>query len=705
MDTLPAKHTSLSAAHLTDALSVGLVGTWVWDLVNDKVTADKNMASMFGLNAKEAAAGLPIARFVEAIHSEDRPRVKEEIEKAVKEKSSYEVEYRVVGRTGAVRWVIARGQLETDENGKPFRFPGIAVDTTASKVAEEAARESASELRFMAESMPQKVFTARPDGATDYINPQWSEFTGRSHEDLMDGGWVRCLYPDDEAKSMRQWKRSLKTGQPLQVEQRFRRADGAYRWHLTRAHAMHDSKGKITKWIGSSTDISEQKQLELNLDFLSTASKTLSASLDFASALEKVAKQMVPAIADWCVVDLKQEDGSIQQLAIAHKDPEKIAWANKLRRKFPPKDNRAGASKVMLTGEAEYYPSISDDILKAAAESEEHLQLLRSVGFSSAITVPLKSKNETVGTITLVSVEQKRNFTKTDLETAEELAERASQAITNASLYAALEEELEKRKMLEAELRLVNEALETKVKERTLRLEDMNQNLSRSNQELQDFAYVASHDLQEPLRKIQAFGNLLEEEYSQALGEGNDYLDRMRGAAHRMSVLIEDLLSFSRVTTQARPFDRVDLREVALEVVSDLEARIRDTNGKIHIGKLPTVEADATQMRQLFQNLLANALKFHKEGVPPVIHVSARKLGPRWRIYVKDNGIGFEEKYLDRIFAVFQRLHGRDAYEGTGIGLAVCRKIAERHNGTIIATSKHGEGSTFTITLPVEQDE
>jgi signal transduction histidine kinase len=243
--------------------------------------------------------------------------------------------------------------------------------------------------------------------------------------------------------------------------------------------------------------------------------------------------------------------------------------------------------------------------------------------------------------------------------------------------------------------------------------------LEQSNRELQDFASVASHDLQEPLRKIQAFGDRLRTRFAGPLGpDGRDYVDRMHAAAARMQTLIDDLLRFSRVTTKAHPFAPVDLNEIARDVLSDLEARIESSAGKVEVGELPTIDADPVQMRQLFQNLIANALKFRRPEAAPVVRVSASmptEVGtpaddrdarsPKVEIRVADNGIGFEEKYLDRIFNVFQRLHGRDRYEGTGIGLAVCRKIVERHGGTITATSRPGEGATFVIALPTTQPE
>jgi PAS domain S-box-containing protein len=228
--------------------------------------------------------------------------------------------------------------------------------------------------------------------------------------------------------------------------------------------------------------------------------------------------------------------------------------------------------------------------------------------------------------------------------------------------------------------------------------------LEQSNRELEDFAYVASHDLQEPLRKIQAFGDLLESKHAASLPpQARDYINRMRSAAKRMGVLINDLLTFSRVTTKGQPFVSVNLDQIAHEVAHDLEVRLHDVGGHIYIGELPSIEADPLQMRQLLQNLAGNALKFHRPGVPPLVRIDAAISDSRCRLTVDDNGIGFEEKYAERIFTMFERLHGRGEYEGTGIGLAICRRIAERHGGTIEAHSKPGEGSTFTVALPLKQ--
>jgi signal transduction histidine kinase len=233
--------------------------------------------------------------------------------------------------------------------------------------------------------------------------------------------------------------------------------------------------------------------------------------------------------------------------------------------------------------------------------------------------------------------------------------------------------------------------------------------LERSNKELQDFASVASHDLQEPLRKVQAFGDRLKLKCAAALDDqGRDYLERIQNAAKRMQILINDLLTFSRVTTKAQPFTNTDLNEAVSDVLGDLEVRLEQVQGRVEVDKLPKVDADPLQMRQLMQNLIGNALKYHRADVPPIVKVHSKPANGSsngmCHIMIDDNGIGFEEIYADRIFTIFQRLHGRNEYEGTGVGLAVCRKIVERHGGAITARSTPGQGSSFTVTLPVRQE-
>ncbi|NEQ69680.1 MAG: PAS domain S-box protein, partial [Symploca sp. SIO2D2] len=336
------------------------------------------------------------------------------------------------------------------------------------------------------------------------------------------------------------------------------------------------------------------------------------------------------------------------------------------------------------------------DIEKADVEPC-YVDMLQQFSVRANLVVPILQKQELWGLLIAHQCSGPRQWTNFETELLRQIADQISIALAQAQL---LERETRQR-----------------------------QELARSNVELQQFAYIASHDLQEPLRKIQAFGDRLKVKFSQELtDQGQDYLERMQNAARRMQILINDLLSLSRVTTKTQPFIQVNLSAVVHNVLSDLEISIQETGAEIEVGDLPIVEADPVQMRQLLQNLIGNALKFHKAEEQPVVKIDCQLLmsleSPVFpadnqkqmptdatnnkdfcQILVQDNGIGFEEKYLDRIFNAFQRLHGRSEYPGTGIGLAICRKIVERHGGSITATSASGQGATFMITLPLKQDQ
>jgi PAS domain S-box-containing protein len=225
--------------------------------------------------------------------------------------------------------------------------------------------------------------------------------------------------------------------------------------------------------------------------------------------------------------------------------------------------------------------------------------------------------------------------------------------------------------------------------------------LARSNAELEQFAYVASHDLQEPLRMVASYTQLLARRYQGKLDQDADeFIAFAVDGARRMQELINDLLTYSRAGTRPLQLESVDTNRVVDQIIADLSAAIADSRARVLRGDLPTIQADATQLRQLFQNLIANALKFNRPGVAPDVHVSARPEDGSWVFAVRDNGIGIEAQYADRIFALFQRLHTRTEYPGTGIGLAICKRIVERHGGRIWLESEPGDGTTFWFTLP-----
>jgi signal transduction histidine kinase len=278
----------------------------------------------------------------------------------------------------------------------------------------------------------------------------------------------------------------------------------------------------------------------------------------------------------------------------------------------------------------------------------------------------------------------------------------------------ALRREIEIRKKSQQEVEQINSLLEFKVEERTRDLSQLNKDLENRNAELAQYAYLASHDLQEPLRKIITFIKIIEEKYLKDIPEAKLEMSKVITSSERMRNLINALLSYSKLSS-ASLFTMVNLNEVIKDALADLELTVKEKQAGIDVSILPEIEAIPGQMRQMFQNLLSNALKFSKNGIRPHINIFSEtvneqsqeaapdKNGRYIRIHISDNGIGLDESYIDKIFVIFQRLHGKTQYEGTGIGLAIVKKIVEKHNGTIGVKSKEGEGATFTIVLPVKQ--
>lgn len=327
-----------------------------------------------------------------------------------------------------------------------------------------------------------------------------------------------------------------------------------------------------------------------------------------------------------------------------------------------------------------------------------YVEFLEQFQVRADLVVPILLSEDLWGLLVANHCAASRQWQKWEIELLQQLATQLAIALQQAELYQQLQSELVERIRAEEEL------------------QRQQQQLAQSNADLQQFASIASHDLQEPLRKIQVFSNRLKEKFSEVLGtQGQDYIERMQNAVGRMQRLIDDLLTFSRIATRVQPFVPTNLAVVVQEVLSDLEVRQQQTGGRVEVEPLPIIDADPVQMRQLFQNLISNALKFHRPQEQPIVKIYSQLVnnyqqqsaensgnGAVCQILVEDNGIGFDQKYQEQIFQAFQRLHGRSEYEGTGMGLAICRKIAERHGGSITVKSTLGRGTTFIISLPIQ---
>jgi PAS domain S-box-containing protein len=532
----------------------------------------------------------------------------------------------------------------------------------APPVSEYALHESEARFRALIEAVPHLIWVARPDGAHEFFNGRWYDYTGQSRGGDVAGGWRVALHPDDRERSAELWRVAVASGEPFQAEHRLRRADGQYHWYLALAVPQRDAAGRVLRWFGSCTDIDDRRRAE------EEAQQNLKR---FRVLTEALPQLVFTATAEGEVVSFNRRWVDVTGLT-----PEVTRDSGWTAAVHP--DDRRAALAEWLAAVRVGDPLTLELRLREGASGHYLWHLLSAM--------PVRDVHDRV--VQWVATLTDINDQKAQAETLERLVNERTAALsaTNRTLRAEIQE---REKAQDRERLTATE-------------------LRRSNEELEKFAYVASHDLQEPLRKIQAFGDRLRTKSAAALGEqGREYVERMLNSADRMRALINDLLTFSRVSTKPQAVAPVDLNGVVAGVLADLEERVTQTGARVSVGPLPTLEADPLQMRQLFQNLIGNALKFQRPGVAPEVTVVAGPVPGTaeecWRIEVADNGIGFDDVYLDRIFQVFQRLHGRGEYEGTGIGLAVCRKIVERHGGAITARGRPGEGSAFIITLPARQ--
>ncbi len=523
-----------------------------------------------------------------------------------------------------------------------------------------ASREKS--LRFLADSMPQLVWTTNGDGVLETFNKRWREYTGLGIPELVSGDWMTVLHPADIEPTREAWGAMVRERRAGSGSYRIRRrSDGETRWHLWRAEPEYDTSGNLMRWIGTSTDIHDQKLAEESLE-IRVIERT--RSLAEAESVLRNALALQHAILDSApyIIISTDLDGVIQRVN-------------------PAAERQLGWDAVDLTGRET--PLIFHDENEISARAEE---LVRESGY------PVEAGFDVLVAAVRTGQSEIREWTFVPREGSpfpvslclSPLRDGRDETIG----FLAIAENISARR------------------EAAVRLQESAEQLREKNAELQEFVYAASHDLQEPLRKIQAFGDRLLARTAERLdADERDYLTRMQGAAARMQSLIEALLSYSRVTTTDRAFTEIDLAVLLQTVVHDLEIRMEKSGGRVEIGELPTLPADDVQLRQLFQNLIGNALKYHRSDEPPVVEVSAREIPGRgrrraaWEFTVSDNGIGFEQKYAEAVFGVFQRLHGRGDFEGTGVGLAICRKIVERHGGKIRAESTPGVGSRFIFTL------
>nr|WP_275973977.1 PAS domain-containing protein [Argonema galeatum] len=735
---LQQKQAALQASQdqLIFALDVTRMGIWDWNILTGEVKWSDTLEPLHGL-APGTFKGT-FAAFLECVHSEDCEFVRHAIAGAVEHKENYNIEFRIVWPDGSVHWIEAYGRVFCNETGEAVRMIGVGLDITESKQVEEALSQSEQHYRNLADAMPLIVWTAQPDGAVDYFNQRWFDYTETTIEQSKGWGWQSVVHPDDRVRCLEDWRRALETGSCCEVEYRFRRSDGSYRWHLGRAMPMRDRQGKIVSWVGTATDIDTQKQTQEAERFLSQASKELASSLDYQTTLERVVRLAVPTVGDWCAVDVWEEESrvaegqrgrgaegqrgrgaegqgnfstqnsksgqsrSIRRLAVAHVDPSKVEWAQELQERYPHDLNdRHGVPNVLRSGKSELYPDIPDSLLVTTARDAEHLAIMREIGFSSAMVVPMIARSRTLGAITFVSDKSGRHYSASDLALAEDLACRAALAVDNARLYRESQEAEAALRESETERKSAAEAMRSRANELdrlSSVLAKTNMDLEKRNQELDQFAYIVSHDLKAPLRAIANLSQWIEEDLQDLLtGDTRHQMNLLRGRVHRMEGLIEGILTYSRVGRVQTSKEIVDVGTLLQNIIDSLAPPPTFT---ITVeSEMPVFATEPLPLEQVFANLISNAIKHHHR-TDGHIEISVQDRGDFYEFVVRDDGPGIDPQYHEKVFAIFQTLVPRDRVENTGIGLSLVKKIVEDKGGSVRLESHQDRGATFRFTWP-----
>lgn len=671
--------------------------------------------------------------FLSIVHSDDLSRFKSHLEEVKKKKATGEIEFRIIRKDGVVRWIGNVCQPVFDDAGNFLGIRGSHRDITKRKHAEEALLRANDELETRVEER-----TAQLKGLNEKLR-ELAKLIELAHDaiivrDLEDRilfwslgaaatyGWgkdevigkeslklLKTVFPKHSEKIMADlldlgyWE-----GELVQAKRDGGKIVVTSKWVL-----QQDENGKPAAILEINRDITEHKEAESRNGLITLLLELFAKKTSRKEYLESV----VRLIREWsgcCHIGVRVvneerfvpyasyigfSEDFMRRENMLSLDSDSCACLRVIAGKFEPQD----ASALTPNGSFRLDNSFKFiDQLTPQELARVRGNCMRS-GYASIAVVPIRYHDLPLGAIHLADEREGM----TPLKSIQFLESMAAPLIGEAIFRFSAEEELTRHK----------EGLEALVRERTAQLNETNERLKeeiaekklaeeefkRSNTELQQFAYAASHDLQEPLRVVAGFVKLLEKKYNEKLDEqGREYIDYAVNGVIRMQLLIKDLLEFSQVGSKGKNFAPTNCAVVLEQAIYDLRTSIEESGANVTYDLLPTVMADSAQLTRVFQNLISNAIKFR--GREPIeIHVSAERKGGDWVFSVRDNGIGIDEKYFSRIFVIFQRLHTREEYDGTGIGLSICKKIVERHGGRICVESEPGKGSTFFFTLPIRE--
>jgi len=647
-----------SQERLAFALETIHTGAWDLDLVDH--TAHRSLMHDHIFGYESLLPQWTFEMFLEHVLPEDREEVGRKFQHAVRTKTDWDFECRIRRTDGEIRWIRAAGRHRPDPSGEMNRMSGVVQDITDRKRAEEALQQSELRFRTMADSIPQLAWMAKADGFIYWYNRRWYEYTGTTPQQMEGWGWQSVHDPEVLPKVLEQWKASIGTGNPFDMEFPLRGADGKFRPFLTRVMPLKDDQGKVVQWFGTNTDVSERAAVEQALR---------QAKEQLESRVRERTGELTEALGA-----LRQTGAYTRSLIEASLDPlVTIGPDGTITDVNAATEAATGRTRQELIG--------TDFATYFTEPDNARMGYQRVFKEGSVRDYPLEVRHHDGHTIPV-------------LYNAAVYRDQTGRVV---GVFAAARD-ITERKRVEMALREAHDTLEQRVAERTAEL-------TRSNRELEQFAYISSHDLQEPLRQVRAFVQLLQARHEAKLdGDALQYMHFVHDGAERMSGLVQGLLDYSRIGARDARLQATPCRQAIDAALANLRAAVAESGARVTHDELPTVTCDPTQLMQLFQNLIGNAIKFRRDGVAPEIHVAARRDGARWLLSVRDNGIGIDPQYHEKIFMIFQRLHDRGKYPGTGIGLAISKKIVEQCGGRIWIESKVGEGSTFCFSLPANGD-
>lgn len=637
---------------------------WDWDLVKGTVWWNEGMQQIFGYRPEQIESG-PSSWF-DRIHPDDQERVVKKMHSVIdKGESNWSDFYRFRRADGSFAHIHDRGYT-IQQDGKPIRMVGSMMDITEQLESEKARKESEENLKFAMEAAHLGTWHMDPIHKTVVLNDRCKELFGNPiSEDLHYDSLINHIHHEDRDRVRNAVAKALDPDSRSIYDVRYRTIgarDHILRWLHCTGQAYFDNEGRPYRFSGISREVtSEITNQEKVVWADQQAAMTIEGSGAGSFLLTLATNEIIYSPTMGRILSGREENNISRDVFLRYVHPEDRAI------------REDAYQKAAVTGDLRYEARFIWD--------DGSIHWARIIG-----RYLYDSLGKAVSLSGIVMDITDRIHSEQKLKASEEK-------------YRQLANELERR-----------------VQQRTDELHQANIELVNSNNNLQQFAYAASHDMQEPLRKIQSFSSRLQSIYAKQLDENGVFmLNRIQDASKRMSVMIDDLLAYSRLTTREGEFDAVVLADIVTSVLADLEISIQEQKTEITITELPIIWGSAPQLTQLMQNLISNAVKYRSPDRPSTISISYRDVDepekasipkllpdhPYIRLEVTDNGIGFDEMYLDRIFQMFQRLHGRSEFSGSGIGLALCKKVVQNHHGYITAKSRPGQGSTFIVYLPL----